>query len=357
MKRERVMNGEAISDRGRVPCENRGILWRPMFFLSLLLCLSSCDRRELTYYTEAEFEIRVDWSGAGLDAEEAGNGATAVFYPQDGGSPKIVLMGDRTYEKVRLRTGRYDVLVFNRSFTDFGSLSFRGDRYRELEAYTRHVETRMDPETRTTTRVIVSSPEKLAADVLEDFEVSEEILGNYSPSTHGRSASSGMTAGNFMLTFSPRCLTREVKVQVNVIGLNNIRQASGILTGVAESVNLSTGKVSEETVSQQFSLDEIAFTDGSPFNGTLTGYFNTFGFETEVLRQLHLQALLVDGKTVVDETFDITAHEQEEDGQLVLYIEVTAPPIPDVKPEGGSEGGFDADVEDWGDEEESELPL
>ena len=326
----------------------------------ILFLLYSCDRREITYYTEAEFEIRIDWSGSGLDAEEAGNGATAIFYPKDGSAPKNVLMGDRTYEKVRLRTGRYDILVFNRSFTDFGSLSFRGDCYRELEAYARHVETRMDPETRTTTRVIVSSPEKLAVDVMEDFEVSEEMLGNYDSSSHSlnRASDTSGTSGKFTLAFTPQRLTREVKVQVNVIGLNNIRKAAGILTGVAESVNLSTGKVSSEIVSQQFSLDEITFTDGSPFNGTLTGYFNTFGFETEVPRELHLQALLVDGKTTVDETFDVTAHELEEaGGQLVLYIDVTAPPIADVKPDGGSDSGFDADVEDWGDEEESELPL
>ncbi len=326
----------------------------------ILLLLYSCDRREITYYAEAEFEIRIDWHNSGLDAEESGNGATAIFYPQDGSAPKTVLMGDRTYEKVRLQTGRYDVLVFNRSFTDFGSLSFRGDCYCELEAYARHVETRMDPETRTTTRVIVSSPEKLAADVLEDFEVTDEMLGNYSTSSHSlnRSSDASGASGEFTLSFAPRKLTREVKVQVNVIGLNNIRKAAGTLTGVAESVNLSTGKASAETVSQQFSLDEITFTEGSPFDGTLTGYFNTFGFETEIPRQLHLQALLVDGKTTVDETFDITAHElEDEGGRLVLYIEVTAPPITDVKPEGGSDSGFDADVEEWGDEEESDIPL
>lgn len=336
---------------------------RTNYSLSVLLffclCLSGCDRRELTYYMEAEFEIRVDWSRAGLDAEEATNGATAVFYPRDGGTPKVVLMGDRTYEKVRLPKGRYDVLVFNRSFSDFGGLSFRGECYEELEVYARHVETRTDPATRITTRVIVSSPEKLAADVVEDFEVTEEMLGNYSPTAaRGRSAPASGVDSRYALSFVPRCLTREVKVEVNVIGLNNIRSAAGTLEGVAESVNLSTGKVSGETVFQQFTLDDIAFTDGSPFNGTLTGRFNTFGLETEIPRKLALRALLVDGKTTVDEVFDITAHElEDEGGTLVLYIEVTAPPIPDVKPEDGSDSGFDIDVDDWGDEEESELPL
>lgn len=329
----------------------------------LLVLLSSCERRDLTYYTEAEFEIRVDWAQSGLDDEEAGNGATAVFYPQDGGTPKVVLMGDRSYEKVRLTAGRYDVLVFNRSFTDFGALAFRGELYHEVEAYARHVETRTDPETRATTRVIVHSPEKLAADVIEDFEVTEDMLGNYSSTgTHTSrvksKAARAEVQDDFTITLAPQCLTREVKVQVNVFGLHNIRSAIGTLTGVAESVNLSTGKVSVQAVSQQFALDEIAFHEGSLFNGTLTGSFNTFGIETEIPRQLHLKALLVDGKTIIEESFDVTAREMEdESGDLVLYIELTASPIPDVKPDGETDSGFDADVEDWGDEIESEVPL
>lgn len=351
-----------ISDKRR----NADIAHVPYYFsflcaLCCLLLLWGCDRRDITYYTEAEFSIRVDWSNSRLDAEESGYGATAVFYPQDGSFPITVLMGDRNSERVRLHTGRYDVIVFNRSFTDFGSLAFRGEGFRGLEAYSRDVETRTDPVTRTETRVIVSSPEKLASGVTEGFEVSEEMLGNYSApsSSHSRSGmSSGTGSDDYTLSFAPLCLTREVKVQINVTGLNNIRSAVGILTGVSESVNLSTGKASGETVSQQFTLDDIRFTDGSPFNGTLTGVFNAFGFDTAISHKLTVKALLVDGKTVFEETFDITAHElEDETGTLLLYIEVAAPPIPDVKPEGGADSGFDADVDDWGDEEENELPM
>ena len=35
-----------------------------------------------------------------------------------------------------------------------------------------------------------------------------------------------------------------------------------------------------------------------------------------------------------------------------LYPDIT---LPDVKPEGGSSGGFDATVDDWGDEVEFEV--
>ena len=223
-----------ISDKRR----NADIAHVPYYFsflcaLCCLLLLWGCDRRDITYYTEAEFSIRVDWSNSRLDAEESGYGATAVFYPQDGSFPITVLMGDRNSERVRLHTGRYDVIVFNRSFTDFGSLAFRGEGFRGLEAYSRDVETRTDPVTRTETRVIVSSPEKLASGVTEGFEVSEEMLGNYSApsSSHSRSGmSSGTGSDDYTLSFAPLCLTREVKVQINVTGLNNDgRKAFGSL--------------------------------------------------------------------------------------------------------------------------------
>lgn len=329
------------------------------FALSWLLwSLASCERRELTYYTESEFEIRVDWSGSKLGAEDANNGATAIFYPRDGGSPVTVLLGDRNSGKVRLRAGCYDALVFNRSFSDFGSIDFRGDSYLDLEACAHHIETRIDPATRSQTRVIVGSPEKIAADRMEGIEVTEDMLGNYSPSVQARNRSLSDADDGFTLYFSPRCLTREIKVVVNVTGLNNVRSAMGVLAGVSESVCLSTGRASGETVTQQFELDEKVFTGGSPFNGTLTGRFNTFGFEPGVSRKLTLKALLVDGVSRIEETFDVAAREVEEaDGLIVLYIEVNASPIADVKPEGGSDSGFDADVEDWGDEQDHDIPL
>lgn len=79
-----------ISDKRR----NADIAHVPYYFsflcaLCCLLLLWGCDRRDITYYTEAEFSIRVDWSNSRLDAEESGYGATAVFYPQDGSFPLL----------------------------------------------------------------------------------------------------------------------------------------------------------------------------------------------------------------------------------------------------------------------------
>ena len=93
--------------------------------LCLLLLLVGCERRDLTYYETAEITLTVDWSQSGLDnIDEAAHGATAIFYPIDGGDPKIFLMGNYSEETVRLQQGVYNVILFNRSFTDFSNISF-----------------------------------------------------------------------------------------------------------------------------------------------------------------------------------------------------------------------------------------
>ena len=73
-----------------------------------LLCVSillvSCERRDLTYYEVSEITLTADWNDSGLDDKEQKYGATAVFYPRNGGEPKIFMMGDRSGDAVRLPT-------------------------------------------------------------------------------------------------------------------------------------------------------------------------------------------------------------------------------------------------------------
>ena len=127
-----------------------------------LLCVSillvSCERRDLTYYEVSEITLTADWNDSGLDDKEQKYGATAVFYPRNGGEPKIFMMGDRSGDAVRLPMGVYDIIVFNRSFNDFSNIAFRGNSYETLEAYARKVETRVDKKTRVETRTIIPHP-------------------------------------------------------------------------------------------------------------------------------------------------------------------------------------------------------
>lgn len=324
---------------------------------SLCLCvsvfvLSACDRRELTYYETAQITLTADWSLSGLEDEES-YGATAVFYPQAAGKPKIVLMGDRTRATAQLPKGHYDVILFNRSFEDFSAIGFRGtESFVTLEAYAKKVESRTESQT------IVSSPEKLAVAVVRDFEVTESMLGNnYAPSA---SRKREISTGECCLSFTPCELTRTIKVKINVDGLNNLKEAVCHLSGVPVSVFLADGRLGNQEVTQEFPVGNPLFEENSYTKGILTGEINVFGFDEGTEHGIEMNFLLADGETEISQTSDEVhiSSETDETGTIVVHIEVSTPePLPDVKPEGGSDSGFDVDVDPWGNEEHAEIPL
>ena len=79
---------------------NMLLLW--VFYNFTFFMLVACSHREQVYSLETEIMISADWSRSGLNEKEQDYGATTVFYPTDGSSPIMVLMGDRTYKTVYL---------------------------------------------------------------------------------------------------------------------------------------------------------------------------------------------------------------------------------------------------------------
>ncbi len=312
-----------------------------------------CDRRELTYYSTAEIRINADWSQANLDYEKK-YGATVVFYPRDGGEPMIVLMGDRTSETARLQEGTYDAVLFNRSFYDFSNLLFRGHETLEtFEAYAARMETRIADQPYGTRSVITGNPEKIAAAVIRDIEVTEDMLGNYDNASLTRKASG-------QLNFIPRELTRTLHVKLNINGVSNIRSAKCVISGVPSSLFLHDGSPGDAGHSQEFTLGDPVLHAGSFTDGYQETTVNVFGFDKNVPHKIRITALLVDGKTVVEQTvtgLEITERE-DADGTLQLYIDGQAPEtIPDVKPEGSMDSGFGAEVDEWGEEKNEDILL
>lgn len=348
-----VISHNVISHRTVSDKVTRSFSLFPLFplccILLLLLCATGCDRRDITYFQEAEIEINVDWSGAGLDDTEANHGATALFYPVDGSSPKVVLMGNRCHGTVRLPAGRYNVIVFNRSFNDFSAIAFRGtEHHHTLEAYACKTVTRGEE--------IVLSPEKLAAAGVEGFEVTEDMLGNYGTLPP---ASSGTRSETCALSLKPRKLVEEMSVTVHVTGLHNIRSATATMDGVAASVYLFSGLPSEHTVTHRFELGCPTYYPGSDTDGTMSAAINGFTFNTDIPHRVDIEAQLVDGKTTFEQSFEAVNIAEKDDGQgsTRLVIEVNTDPVPDVKPDGSTDSGFDADVDDWGGENKEDILL
>ena len=329
----------------------------PCIHCLVVFLLVACDRRELTYSLDAAITIRADWSQAGLDEKEQDYGATAIFYPTDGTTPVVVLMGDRTYKTLRLKEGCYNVVLFNRSFDDFYNLGFRGEEnYRTLEAYAKNIEARNEsfPE-----QIITESPDELAADCIEGFEVTSGMLGNYlaaMPQRGKRNSTGDENACH--LCFVPKKMTQKITVKIRIKGMNNIRDATCQLDGIAESVFFVSGQVSEKTLTQELHLSSPVYDSGSTTEGTLSATISVFGFDVEIPHNLHLKAVLVDGKTIFEESFNNLEIRQlkEENGTINIFIDMECKnTVPNVKTEGSS--GFDVDVDKWDDEVNSDIDI
>lgn len=320
----------------------------------------ACERRELTYYEVAEISLSADWSLSGLDSKEADFGATALFYPQTGGEPKVFLLGDRSGDRIRLPEGIYHVLLFNRSFNDFSNITFRGKEcYETLEACAGKIITRPDEGMRT----LVSSPEELAVATMEGFEVTEKMLGNYGSTpykqttVHPEITATGDDPCHIHLT--PQKMTRKIIATFHIKGLNNVRSLTCRLDGVSESVFLATGKPSANTVIQEFVPSTYQFTPESPADGTISGTFEIFGLHTGSEHRIYIDALLTDGKTHFTESYDQVEVTETDNGQgtTTLRIEVNTGKIPDVEPENGSGSSFDVDVNGWENDINTDIPI
>ena len=55
---------------------------------------------------------------------------------------------------------------------------------------------------------------------------------------------------------------------------------------------------------------------------------------------------------------DAKVSEQDNgDGTINVLVEASADKIPDVKPDGGSDSGFDVDVDEWENEVNADIPI
>lgn len=322
-----------------------------VLFLLLPLCLASCERRELTYYTESEITVTADWSRADQQ-EESQYGATLVFYPQDGSASRVALMGDRTHATVRLPQGRYDVILFNRSFDEFGTMAFRGqEQLQTLEAYALHTETRYG------TKIITAAPGKLATAVIRNFEVTDNMLGNYAPAGTRNVATCPEEACR--LQFTPLPLTRKVKIRLHITDIDNLKQATCQLSGIPLSIYLHNGNTDNaEKGTQEFEAEDITPDEGSATSGTLSGMAHLFGMPAPEEMQIKIKALLKDNITVVEREVENIEASEEADSNGIITLHVKADiiePLPDITPSENS--GFDADVEEWGKDNNTEIPI
>lgn len=139
-------------------------------------------------------------------------------------------------------------------------------------------------------------------------------------------------------------------------GLEHVVKACGAIAGMAEKVYLYDGHTGEEAATilydcrlTETGVEALVKTFGAPnypgdhYNRTREGH-QPF--------MLSLEVLLTDGKTYTFD-FDVTEQMKSQPRGGVLVVDGIEVEVPDV----GSDGGFDVDVDSWGDVFVIPLPI
>lgn len=299
-------------------------------------CPQKSDRKKV--------RVNVDWH---LFDKEVPTGMTVMVFPWSGGAPHTVLTNEITHADFSLEPGRYRILVFNQSTTEFGTLDFLGmDSYETARAVVQHTTSRWY--SRGDDELIGVEPEWLASDKLDEFDVSDDFSE---------------------VTLTPKNVLSQIQVSVKVPGIKNLRYVRGSLTGISEGFLLGQGKPLLSKVTYLLESWTKSVDENEVTLGTLKASVKCFGLPETVSpdaenNQLSLSALLIDNKTQVDHQFAVGDKFKKDENSselgytVSLHVDVQMPqPLPEVKPSEGSSGGFDVTIQDWDKPEDIDIEL
>ena len=288
--------------------------------------------------------VNVDWH---LFDKEVPTGMTVMVFPWSGGAPQTVLTNEITHADFSLEPGRYRILVFNQSTTEFGTLDFLGmDSYETARAVVQHTTSRWY--SRGDDELIGVEPEWLASDKLDEFDVSDDFSE---------------------VTLTPKNVLSQIQVSVKVPGIKNLRYVRGSLTGISEGFLLGQGKPLLSKVTYLLESWTKTVDENDATLGTLKATVKCFGLPETASpdaenNQLSLSALLIDNKTQVDHQFAVGDKFKKDENSselgytVSLHVDVQMPqPLPEVKPSDGSSGGFDVTIQDWDKPEDIDIEL
>lgn len=319
-----------------------------MFYWLLIILFTSCIYEDYSGCPQNDnrkmVRINVDWH---LFDKEVPTGMTVMVFPWSGGAPHTVLTNEITHADFSLEPGKYRVLVFNQSTTEFGTLDFLGmDSYETARAVVQHTTSRWY--SRGDDELIGVEPEWLASDKLDEFDVSDDFSE---------------------VTLTPKNVLSQIQVSVKVPGIKNLRYVRGSLTGISEGFLLGQGKPLLSKVTYLLESWTKSVDENGATLGTLRASVKCFGLPETASpdaenNQLSLSALLTDNKTQVDHQFAVGDKFKKDENSselgytVSLHVDVQMPqPLPEVKPSDGSSGGFDVTIQDWGKPEDIDIEL
>ena len=274
-----------------------------------------------------------------------------------------------THAYVSLEAGTYHSIVYNQSTSEFGSVKFNGmDNYATAEVCTRPVVSKWY-KTKAEEERVGADPEWIGADRVENSVVTPEMVDE---TTEHFVLESKTRAGREMsyviAEHHPLNIIYTVYVTIHVDGIYNLRSARASLEGLAEGYVFHKEGPTASIVTQLLESWDMTQDKTDPTKGYVTSKITCFGLPDghkglPEENPFVFSALLVDNATIAQFPFEVgdkfrkrvvDGVEQEMEYEIELWLSV---PLPDVPPAGGSSSGFDAIVEEWGDEIEQNIQM
>lgn len=368
--------------------------------LIVLLALTSCKREPLElYYTgKAQVDIDVDWTTRFTDNPKDITGMTVIIAKLESDS---IIYSDVTndifrYEELELAPGNYKLLIFNEYINGFGSMYF-GERrnFNKFFAYAHQ-----QPRTTDFWDVNVSymkEPEAIGCAV-DTFTVLPEMADGEPRFVYYKDYIPTEFEGVHLKEIIDP-MTTEMFIRVRVLGIKYMQSVIGSISGMANGFLLTQAwRRSEPGVHllENWKISDVTYENGDTLKsvGYVTTTIRTFGLphgrELDSQRDstsnlLSLCFTLIDGTQHVfrypvgkmikyrtteaqsrragEKNNDDMSYFAKTDVTLELDLIVDAPfyedeevpNLPYAQPKGT--GAFDAEVEEWGDDEVVDVPM
>lgn len=332
------------------------------FILSILLW-SACEQKELCYDHDEhalKYQIqlgasyRLDWHDAHDDAYDwATNwpshyldyeslrpnipyGLRVVTYPIAGGYQIHNLPAKGG--KVSLNEGLHDLLLYNNDteqivFSDLNSVSAM----------------------RATTRTRIRSTYSNQCDKKENTVNALDML--YAMYISDHEAQRVINSVAIPVTLQPLVFTYKVRYEF-AEGAEYVALARGALSGMAESVFLSTKRTSSESATILYDCEKTDF--------GVRALVKSFGVpnysaehdesRTDHAHMLNLEVKLTNGK-LISSDFDVTDQVAAQPHGGVIVVKDIVISKQDSDGGGSVDSGFDVDVNGWGEHEDIPIPL
>ncbi|MFI3281930.1 MAG: DUF5119 domain-containing protein [Rikenellaceae bacterium] len=337
----------------------------------IIVVLHSCERQKLMEdcicTTKAAIPIHIDWEASGVTPKNV----TVLLYNKSDGSLAQEHMFQHNDADIQsyiyVPMGEYTVVVFN---------ELRGQiEYVDVEDHESLLTLKFVSETnnsaiaRSSTLDYVQQPGGLAVQIVEDFEVTKEVIlytatmgdsvtdDDTSKSTDEDVSRSTSTA---LMNIETEQKTCWLTITAHFKNLNYARMPSLVdLSNIANGYYVGSDKNTLDPARMQFTMNNRTYDEGSDSEGTISttvALFGTLGDRLSTSDHTDETPITIDilfmqideEQSLVNYSQDVTDLIEFGDDGLNLTIDIDfSDPLPVVTPEGWEDSGFSTGLEDW----------